>query len=91
MTKHSKTKSLRKFLIRNGWQTEDNVIWQRGDLKIALAMPTGWVLAKRDFNAPRDYSTVASGIGIVELERYLKAQKLISARKRTKKANYQTI
>ncbi len=73
MTKHPKTESLRKFLSRSGWQTEDNVIWRRGDLRVALPVPTGWSLAKLDINAPRDFTEVATGIGIAELERRLKA------------------
>lgn len=65
--------SLRKFLGGNGWQTEDNVNWKRGDLRVALVMPTGWSLAKLDINAPRDFTGVANGVSVADLERCLKA------------------
>jgi hypothetical protein len=64
--------SLRKFLGGSGWQTEDNVIWKRGDMRVALAMPTGWNLAKLDINAPRDFTEVANGASVAELEQCLK-------------------
>ena len=82
MTERSKTEPLRKILIKNGWQTEDDFTWKRGGLKIAFVKPAGWVLAKLDINAPRAYSEVASGISGAELEGYLKAENLLSARKR---------
>ena len=69
----STRQSLRKFLIGNGWRTEDNVIWRHGDLRITLVMPTGWRLAKLDINAPRDFTEVATGVTIAELEGCLKA------------------
>lgn len=79
MTKHSKTEPLGKELLKSGWQTEDGFAWKRGDLKIAFVKPRGWVLYKLDINAPRDYSEIASGVSGSELERYLKAEKLLSA------------
>ena len=72
MTKQSQTESLRNFLSGNGWQTQDNIVWKRGDLKVALTMPKGWVLAKLDINAPRDYTEVGRGTDLAELERHLK-------------------
>lgn len=72
MTRHSRTGSLQSFLKKEGWQTEDNIIWERGNLKVARLMPRGWVLAKRDIYAPSDYRNVASGISISELEKRLK-------------------
>jgi hypothetical protein len=68
----STRKSLQRFLDGNGWQSEDKVIWKRGDLRVALLMPMGWSLAKPDINAPRDLIEVATGVNVAELDKCLR-------------------